>query len=70
MTQPSEQEGTTMPVFAVAAVIDAAVILILHLIGHGTGALVIDLFYVWLLLVALHLATGWSWAVRRTGPPQ
>ena len=60
-----------MPVFAVLAVIDAAVILILHLIGHGTGALVVDLFYVWLLLVALHLATGYTWAVHRVQrPPQ
>ena len=59
-----------MPVFAVLAVIDAVVMLILHLIGHGTGAIVVDLFYVWLLLVALHLATGYTWAVRRTGPPQ
>jgi len=59
-----------MPVFAVLAVIDAAVMLILHLIGHGTGALVIDLFYVW-LLVALHLATGYTWAVHRVQrPPQ
>jgi hypothetical protein len=59
-----------MPVFAVLAVIDAALILILHLLGHGTGALVIDLFYVWLLLVALHLATGWApWGPWGHRPP-
>jgi hypothetical protein len=59
-----------MPVFAVLAVIAFAVALILHLIGHGTADLATDLLWAGFLLVALHLATGWSWAVHRTAPPQ
>ena len=59
-----------MPVFAVLAVIAFALALALHLIGHGTAALATDLLWAGFLLVALHLATGYTWAVRRTGPPQ
>lgn len=56
-----------MPIFAVLAVIAFALALILHLVGHGTAAIVIDVLYAGFLLVALHLATGYTW-VRRPRP--
>jgi len=59
-----------MPVFAVLAVIAFALALALHLIGHGTAALALDLLWAGFLLVALHLATGYTWTVHRAGPPQ
>ena len=60
-----------MPVFAVLAVIAFALALALHLIGHGTAAIVTDLLYGGFLCVALHLATGYTWAVHRVQrPPQ
>ena len=59
-----------MPVFAVLAVIAFALALALHLIGHGTAALAIDLLWAGFFLVALHLATGYTVAVHRSGPPQ
>jgi len=52
--------------FAVLAVIAFAVALILHLIGHGTAAIVTDLVLAGFILVSLHLALGWAppWARR------
>lgn len=54
-----------MPIFAVLAVIAFALALALHLIGHGTAALATDLLWAGFLLIALHLATGYTWAVAR-----
>jgi len=58
-----------MPVFAAAAVFAFGIALILHLLGHGTAAIVADLVYGGFLCVALHLATGWTYPWRRTPPP-
>ena len=60
-----------MPLFAVLAAIAFGLALGLHLIGHGTAALAIDLLWAGFFLVALHLATGYTWAVHRVQrPPQ
>jgi hypothetical protein len=64
-----------MPVFAVLAAIAFAVALVLRLVGHGTADAGADLVDAGFLLIALHLATGWSWATwgpgaHRATPPQ
>jgi hypothetical protein len=57
-----------MPVFAVLSVIAFALALAFHLVGHGLGSWVVTAYLIGLLCVGLHLATGYTWALRH-GPP-
>lgn len=55
--------------FAIAAVVAFGVGLVLHLVGHGTGALVTTCALAGLVLLALHFCiTGWPSWPRRPAP--